>query len=291
MAKLAGAKRESEGVVVPATGGQHNPSSGKGPHFGHAGQTGKRKGMAARPNYPGGREPADNVRQLQDKLCAAAKQSPRRRFHALYDRISRSDVLEEAWKRVRANKGAAGVDGETLAQVEQYGVARMISELQTELQRGRYRPRPVLRRYIPKPDGGKRPLGIPTVKDRVAQQAAKLVLELIFEADFSNSNRKAAECLERYLQVRPDEREVWRRLAESSRRLGDAPRELNAWFSLATMPDADYEDISAAAGSLNHHLAQGTLTPEGDEKRLMIERLLALFLSRKLRQMPPTYPG
>jgi RNA-directed DNA polymerase len=186
--KLAGAKRESEGVVVPPTGGQHNPSSGKGPYFGHAGQTGKRKGMAARPNYPGGRESADNVRQLQDKLLAAAKQSPRRRFHALYDRISRSDVLEEAWRRVRANKGAAGVDGQTLAQVEEYGVARMISELQTELQQGRYRPRPVLRRYIPKPDGGKRPLGIPTVKDRVGQQAAKLVLEPIFEADFSDSS-------------------------------------------------------------------------------------------------------
>jgi RNA-directed DNA polymerase len=186
--KLAGAKRESEGVVVPAKDGQHNPSSGKGPHFGHAGQAGKRKGMAARPNYPGGRESADNVRQLQDKLCAAAKQSPRRRFHALYDRICRSDVLQEAWRRVRANRGAAGVDGTTLAEVESYGVARMISELQTELQQGRYRPSPVLRRYIPKPDGGKRPLGIPTVKDRVAQQAAKLVLEPIFEADFSNSS-------------------------------------------------------------------------------------------------------
>ena len=188
MAKLAGAKRESEGAVVPPTGGQHNPSSGKGPHFGHAGQAGKRKGMAARPNYPGGRESAENVRQLQDKLYAAAKQSPRRRFHALYDRICRSDVLQEAWRRVRANRGAAGVDGTTLAEVEEYGVARMISELQSELQQGRYRPSPVLRRYIPKPDGGKRPLGIPTVKDRVAQQAAKLVLEPIFEADFSDSS-------------------------------------------------------------------------------------------------------
>ncbi|MGQ0678274.1 MAG: group II intron reverse transcriptase/maturase [Actinomycetota bacterium] len=141
-----------------------------------------------KPNYPGGRESAGNVQQLQDKLWTAAKQSPRRRFHALYDRISRTDVLEEAWRRVRKNKGAAGVDGITLAEVEDYGVARMISELQTDLQQGKYRPSPVLRRYIPKPDGGKRPLGIPTVKDRVAQQAAKLVLEPIFEADFSDSS-------------------------------------------------------------------------------------------------------
>lgn len=188
MVKSSGGQRESEGVVVPTKGGQHNPSSGKGPHFGHASQAGKRKGMTARSNYPGGRESAGNVQQLQDKLWTAAKQSPRRRFHALYDRISRTDVLEEAWKRVRKNKGAAGVDGITLAQVEDYGVARMISELQTDLQQAKFRPSPVLRRYIPKPDGGNRPLGIPTVKDRVAQQAAKLVLEPIFENDFCDSS-------------------------------------------------------------------------------------------------------
>ncbi|MGH2809959.1 MAG: group II intron reverse transcriptase/maturase [Actinomycetota bacterium] len=125
------------------------------------------------------------MRQLQAKLLAAAKQSPGRRFHALYDRVYRSDVLWEAWKRVRANKGAAGVDEQTIAAVEEYGVARMISELQTALHEGRYHPKPVLRVYIPKPDGGRRPLGIPTVKDRVAQQAAKLILEPIFEADFA----------------------------------------------------------------------------------------------------------
>jgi RNA-directed DNA polymerase len=114
----------------------------------------------------------------------AAKRSPERRFHALYDRIFRRDVLIEAWERVRANRGAAGVDRETLADVEAYGVERMLAELQHDLQAGRYRPSPVRRYEIPKPDGGKRPLGIPTVRDRVAQQAAKLVLEPIFEADF-----------------------------------------------------------------------------------------------------------
>jgi RNA-directed DNA polymerase len=114
----------------------------------------------------------------------AAKRSPGRRFHALHDRILRPDVLEEAWQRVRANRGAAGVDRETLADVEAYGAERMLQDLHDALRQGRYHPSPVRRRGIPKPDGGVRPLGIPTVRDRVAQQAAKLVLEPIFEADF-----------------------------------------------------------------------------------------------------------
>jgi RNA-directed DNA polymerase len=114
----------------------------------------------------------------------AAKRSPERRFHALYDRILRPDVLEEAWRRVLANRGAAGVDRETLADVEAYGTERLLQDLHDALQHGRYHPAPVRRRGIPKPEGGVRPLGIPTVRDRVAQQAAKLVLEPIFEADF-----------------------------------------------------------------------------------------------------------
>jgi RNA-directed DNA polymerase len=138
----------------------------------------------ARSNSPGGRPPTDKVRQLQNRLWAAAKQSPSRRFHALYDRISRSDVLEEAWRRVRANRGAAGVDGLTLEAVEDYGVHRMLDELQDRLLAGTYRPSAVRRVEIPKPDGSKRPLGIPTVADRVCQQAAKIVLEPLFEADF-----------------------------------------------------------------------------------------------------------
>lgn len=159
-------------------------------------------GVTPRPNHPGGPPPTDKVRRLQGRLSASAKRSPGRRFHALYDRIHRGDVLWAAWGRVRANRGAAGVDGVTLAAVEAHGVERMLGELQRSLHRGTYRPSPVRRRYIPKPDGRPRPLGIPTVKDRVVQAAAKLVLEPIFEADFSPAShgfrpgRSATEALE-----------------------------------------------------------------------------------------------
>jgi len=186
MVKPHGAQRESDGVVVPLIAGR-NPAGGKGPDFGHAGRAGKREGMpgTAPANYPEGRHVASaKVRRLQNRLWAAAKQSSGRRFHALFDRIHRDDVLWAAWERVRANRGAAGVDQVTLAAVEAYGVERMLGELRQSLRAGIYRPAPVRRVEIPKPDGRKRPLGIPTVRDRVAQQAAKIVLEPIFEADF-----------------------------------------------------------------------------------------------------------
>lgn len=145
---------------------------------------------------------SDNVGKLQRRLWAAAKQSPERRFHALYDRIYRADILVEAWRRVRANRGAAGVDGQTLAEVESYGADRLLSELAEDLRAGRYRPAPSRRQTIPKPDGGRRPLGIPTVRDRIAQTAAKIVCEPIFEADFTESSfgyrpgRSATDALE-----------------------------------------------------------------------------------------------
>jgi RNA-directed DNA polymerase len=106
----------------------------------------------------------------------------------LYDRIHRDDVLWEAWERVRRNRGAAGVVAVTLAEVEVYGVERLLGELETDLCQGRYRAAPVRRVAIPRPDGGVRPLGIPTVRDRVVQQAARLVLEPIFEADFVDAS-------------------------------------------------------------------------------------------------------
>jgi RNA-directed DNA polymerase len=178
--KLSGAQRESDGVVVPLRGG-------KDPDFGHVGDGGTREGMtgSARSIFPEGRHMAtDKVRQLQNRLWAAAKQSEGRRFHALYDRICRDDILWEAWRRVRANRGAAGVDALTIAAVEAYGAERMIAELQNNLRAGIYRPAPVRRVEIPKSDGSRRPLGIPTVTDRVCQQATKIVLGPIFEADF-----------------------------------------------------------------------------------------------------------
>jgi group II intron reverse transcriptase/maturase len=153
--------------------------------------------MAERPNNP-----ADKVRQLRRRLYVSAKRSRGRRFHALYDRICRSDVLAEAWKLVKTNRGAAGIDGETLSMIEQGGVERFLLELQRRLRSGRYWPQPVKRQYIPKPDGTQRPLGIPTVRDRVVQAAAKLVVEPIFEADFKGCSygfrpkRSATDALE-----------------------------------------------------------------------------------------------
>ena len=132
----------------------------------------------------GANNPIDKVRQLQRKLWVCAKRSRTRRFHALYDRIYRDDVLWEAWGRVRRNRGAAGVDGESIDAIEAMGVHGWLAAIQSDLQAGRYRPSPVRRRYIPKPGGKQRPLGIPTVRDRVVQMATKLVIEPIFEAGF-----------------------------------------------------------------------------------------------------------
>jgi RNA-directed DNA polymerase len=200
MVKSSGGQRKSDGAVVVERGTRERAVVAKGPDFGHADDAGTRKGMAgtARSNNPGTHKrvvdlnrlpPAgSNVQRLQRSLWAAAKQSSERRFHALYDRIYRGDVLMEAWRRVRANKGAAGVDRVTLAEVEAYGVQRMLAELQRDLRAGSYRPAPARRVDIPKPDGGKRPLGIPTVRDRVVQAATKIVVEPIFEADFSGSS-------------------------------------------------------------------------------------------------------
>ncbi len=127
----------------------------------------------------------DRVRALQHALYRAAKADPDRRFHALFDKIHRRDVLDRAWEDVRRNRGAAGIDRVSLADVEEFGVSRLLGELAAELREGRYRPLPARRVFIPKPGTTEqRPLSIPAVRDRVVQAAVKIVLEPVFEAVF-----------------------------------------------------------------------------------------------------------
>ena len=129
--------------------------------------------------------PADPVRALQHALYRAAKADPGRRFHALFDKVYRRDVLWRAWVTVRSNNGAPGIDKTTLAQAGKYGIARLLGELASELREGRYRPLPARRVFIPKPGapaGEQRPLSIPSVRDRIVQAAVKIVLEPVFEA-------------------------------------------------------------------------------------------------------------
>ena len=144
----------------------------------------RRASPAAKGSGRGG--PADPVRALQHALYRAAKADPGRRFHALYDKVCRRDVLRRAWAAVRSNNGAPGIDKITLAAVEEYGVDRLLGELAAELEEGRYRPLPARRVYIPKPGvrDEQRPLSIPPVRDRIVQAAVKIVLEPVFEADF-----------------------------------------------------------------------------------------------------------
>jgi RNA-directed DNA polymerase len=142
-----------------------------------------------------------SVQKLQTALHDKAKGSPNFRFYALYDKVCREDVMAFAYDCCNANGGAAGVDGQTFEDIEEYGVKKWLDELMQELKSRTYRPQPVRRVYIPKPDGKQRPLGVPAIKDRVAQTAAVLVLEPIFEADLSpeqyayRANRSALDAV------------------------------------------------------------------------------------------------
>ena len=130
---------------------------------------------------PPGRTKSENC---SERFTGRPRPIPDDRFHALYDKVYRRDVLERAWELVRANRGAAGIDRQTIADVEQYGVARLLDELAADLKDGRWRPLPARRVFIPKPGREEhRPLSIPTVRDRVVQAALKTVIEPIFEAD------------------------------------------------------------------------------------------------------------
>jgi hypothetical protein len=144
----------------------------------------------------------DPLQKLRAALHVKAKSSPDFRFYALYDKVYRRDVLTEAWRRCRSNGGAPGVDGQTFADIEKRGVESWLDELTEELRTKRYEPQPVLRAYVPKPDGKQRPLGVPTIRDRVAQTAVLLILEPIFEADLQpeqyayRANRSAKEAVQ-----------------------------------------------------------------------------------------------
>ncbi len=174
-----GSRKGVRGAGSTEESGQEKPLEGSSPASVTAVIEGKREGMSTKTT-----DPREKVRKLQRSLCVSAKRSKTRRFHALYGQIHGSDILREAWRRVRSNRGACGVDGETLEVIEEQGVEKFLKGIQAALKAGRYRPNLVRRRYIPKGDGKQRPLGIPTVRDRVVQMAAKLVVEPIFEADF-----------------------------------------------------------------------------------------------------------
>jgi len=148
-----------------------------------------------------------SVQKLQTALHDKAKGSPNFRFYALYDKVHRQDVLAFAYECCKANGGAAGVDGQTFEDIEEYGVGKWLDELAQELRRRTYQPQPVRRVWIPKPDGKQRPLGVPVIKDRVAQTAAVLVLEPIFEADLQpeqyayRANRSALDAVRHVHQL------------------------------------------------------------------------------------------
>jgi RNA-directed DNA polymerase len=144
----------------------------------------------------------EKIRTLQRKLYLKAKAAPAFRFYALYDKVWREDILLHAYQLAKANDGAPGVDGQAFAMIEEQGVREWLSGLREELRTKTYRPKPVRRVMISKPNGGERPLGIPTIRDRVAQTAVKLVIEPIFEADLDPSaygyrpKRKAADAIQ-----------------------------------------------------------------------------------------------
>ncbi len=176
-----GLRRVAEGPVVPLIGGRSKAAGREGALVLGAFEEGE--------NWRLGRslETPEKIRNLQRKLYRKAKKEPEYRFYILYDKIYRDDILATAYYEARYNRGAPGVDGVSFAQIDEEGVGRFLAKLKEELESGTYKAQAVRRVYIPKANGGERPLGIPTIRDRVAQTAAKIVLEPIFEADFTDN--------------------------------------------------------------------------------------------------------
>jgi RNA-directed DNA polymerase len=142
--------------------------------------------MKGRMSRLGDLQTTSTVQELQRKLYLKAKSDVKFRFYALYDKVYREDVLLEAWTQVRRNRGAAGIDGKSIEEIEREGVETLLGGIEEELKEKKYNPQPAKRVYIPKSDGKKRPLSIPTIKDRVIQAALRIVIEPIFEADFED---------------------------------------------------------------------------------------------------------
>jgi RNA-directed DNA polymerase len=157
----------------------------------------------------------EKVRDFQNRLYLTAKADRKRKFYAMYDKIYRKDILEEAWKRVKRNGGAGGIDKVSIIDVKAYGEEKLLDEIAEELRTEKYRCKPVRRTYIPKADGKKRALGIPTIKDRIVQMAAKIVMEPLFEADFQpcsygfRPKRSALQAMDRIFEAADKGGALW----------------------------------------------------------------------------------
>lgn len=178
-AKCTGSLRESDKPIVAKNTRTTKPCGAKGLDLYRASYEGKDKGLVKNLLTQ------QKVRHLQQELARKSKSEPGYRFYSLYDKVYRMEVLWEAWQKVRAKQGSAGMDKVTVSEIEATGAVEYIKSIQAELKAQEYRPQPLRRVWIPKANGKQRPLGIPTVKDRIVQQAARLVIEPIFEARFS----------------------------------------------------------------------------------------------------------
>jgi len=212
--------------------------------------------------------PLETVQKLQKALHAKAKGSPKYRFYALYDKVSRKDVLWTAYQQCRSNKGKPGVDEQTFEDIEQYGATKWLGELEEELRTKTYSPSPVRRVWIPKPDGKQRPLGIPTIRDRVVQTAVLLVIEPIFEADIPpeqyayRANRSALDAVQ----------EVHRLVSTGHTEVVDA--DLSGYFD--SIPHAELMKSVArriSDGALLHLIKMWLVAPvEETDKRSRVQR-------------------